>query len=127
MLKIGQKFKKYVFERNSCNECIPEEYFLFYSEKLEVERIFWGREALCTSNSPGNKVDSLPGAISIGLEEIWISMISDKVGNFDENFGQSFSFIQVLLDLQKTKVFLQSREDMIKNFWEDIECVDIQM
>ena len=62
--KLNQKLKKCIFEGNSSNECIPEEGFCFIIKNFEVERIFSSAGALCTSNTPGNKVDSLPGAIS---------------------------------------------------------------
>ena len=62
--KLSLKLKNFIFDWYLSNECIPEENFLFQNEKIKVERIFSSAEALCTSNSPGNKVDSLPGAIS---------------------------------------------------------------
>ena len=68
--KMSEKLKNCNFERNSSNECIPEEDFFVLEWKNKVERIFSSAEALCTSNSPGNKVDSLPGAIS-NSEATW--------------------------------------------------------
>ena len=50
--------------RYSCNECIPEQDFLsirVLKDVLECRRV---RGALFEGSSPGNQVDSLPGAFS---------------------------------------------------------------
>ena len=57
--------------------------------KNEVECLLLSSGALCKSSTPGNKVDSLPGAISLS---VWIPGVV-RLLDFQVALAQSFSSV----------------------------------